>query len=338
VTKQIFLPELPTATLNAWYPVGVAPIGNKFAVSVLPDSGGTTLVVLNADGSVAAGPVALPNANDIEGLFDDGAGHLVGLDYHGTLTEYNDSNLSALAATGNVGEGVGFMAVRLAWRSSGAGSFVASDGNRNLVYATPDFSSTSSVGIDTSGLNNITGLDYKPATDELLVMDRFPNSGVPTVVTFNLTTKAQTSSVTLQPGVTGKFRAWSLAYLPSTNQTVVNYRRNAGNTDPTLDAVAFVHNADGTLASKFDLAPLGFTAISSVRYDAANDQLIFIAVDSIGVTRIVTTDRAGKPKRAYRADALPGLADVTPMSNGPYAGDYGIVQGQPSFYARIALP
>ena len=337
VTKQIFLPELPTEALNAEYPVGVAPVGSRFAVSLLPDSG-TNLVLLDADGAVAAGPIVLPSANDIEGLFDDGAGRLVGLDYGGTITTYNDSDLSARAGeSGNLGEGVGLAAPsRLAWRSAGAGSYIAWN-NQRLVFAAPDFSSMSDIGLDLSGFNVISGVEYKADTDEVLLLDRFPNSGAPTAVAFNLTTKMQTTSVTLQPGLTGNFRPWGLAYVPSTQQLVAHYRRG-GAADATVDAVAFVHNGDGTVAAKIDLGKLGFVRIDSVRYDAAHDQLLLLAADGGGVERIVTTDRAGTPKRSYRTDALPSIADVVPLSSGPFAGDYGVVQNQPSFYARVALP
>src|SRR5439155_3566234 len=71
VTQQIFFPELPTEQLNGEYAVGVAPVGDKFAVTVLANAGGTALVLINRDGTIAAGPVAIPAANDIEGVFDD---------------------------------------------------------------------------------------------------------------------------------------------------------------------------------------------------------------------------------------------------------------------------
>ena len=335
VTRQIFLPELPTEALNTEYPVGVTPVGARFAVSVLPASG-TNLVLLNADGTVAAGPLVLPAANDIEGLFDDGAGRLVGLDYAGNLTEYNDGDLSQRMESGNVGEGVGYYAPsRLAWRSAGAGGFIAYN-NQRLVSAAVDFSSVTDLGLDTSAINVISGLEYRADTDELLLMDRFP-ADLPTVVSYSLATKMQTSTVTLQPGLPYVVRPFALTYIPSTHQFVATYRRTSG-ADATLDAVAFVHNADGSLATKFDLATLGMKTISSVRYDAANDQLLFLVADAGGVTRLVTTDRSFTPKRSYRADALPSLADVAPMANGPFAGDWGAIQNQPSYYARIALP
>ena len=61
-------------------------------------------------------------------------------------------------------------------------------------------------------------------------------------------------------------------------------------------------------------------------------------VDATGKTRILTTDRAFAPKRSYRTDALPDVADLAPITSGPFTGDYGVVQGQPSWFARIALP
>ncbi|HEX6837242.1 MAG TPA: hypothetical protein VF334_11750 [Polyangia bacterium] len=335
VTQQIFLPELPTEALNSEYPVGVTPVGARFAVTVLPDAG-TNLVLLDADGTVAAGPVVMPSASDIEGLFDDGAGRLVGVDYTGNLTEYNDTDLSKRMETGNLGEGVSFgPPSRLAWRSAGAGSLIAYNGTR-LTYAAADFSSVTDVGLDLSAFALVGALEYRADTDELLLIDRYP-SGLPSVVSFSLATKLQTSSVTLQPGLAYPLRPVALTYIPSTHQFVAAYRRSSG-ADATLDAVAFVHNADGSLAGKFDLATLGMKSISSVRYDATNDQLVFLVADAGGVTRLVTTDRSFVPKRSYRTDALPDLADVTPMATGPFAGDWGAVQNQPSYYARVALP
>jgi hypothetical protein len=49
------------------------------------------------------------------------------------------------------------------------------------------------------------------------------------------------------------------------------------------------------------------------------------------------TDRAGTPRRSFRTDALFNLADVAPISSGPFAGDIGAVMGQPSFFARTFL-
>jgi hypothetical protein len=339
VTKQIFLPELAAEALNTEYPVGVTPVGARFAVAVLPNVGTTTsLVLLNADGTAAAGPKVLAS-NDIEGLFDDGAGRLVAVDYVGNLSTYNDTDLTPRAGeTGSLGEGVGFAVPgRLTWRSAGSGSLIAFNANNRLVSATPDFASITDLGIDLSSFNQVGGVEYKSDTDELLLMDRVPAGGTPTVVAYNLTTKAKTTTTTLQPGLAVTLRPWSLAYVPSTHQLVAHYRR-AGSADPTLDAVAFVHNADGTLATKFDLAKWGFARINSVRYDSARDQLLFLVVDTGGVTRIVTTDRSFTPKRSYRTDALPDLSDLALMSNGPFAGDYGVTQAQPSYFARISLP
>lgn len=337
VTRQIFMPELPTETLNTEYIVGVTPVGARFAVSVLADAGGTNLVLINADGTIAAGPVAHPESNDIEGLFDDGAGRLVGVDYNGTITTYNESDLSLRAGEGgSVGEGVGFaVPSRIAWRSAGAGNWLAYN-NQRLVSAAPDFSSISDLGIDLSSFPQIVGLEYRADTDEVLLMDRFP-AGDPLVASFNLGTHMQTSTVTLQTGVAFALRPQGLAYVPSTHQFVAHYRRTSG-ADATLDASVFVHNADGTLATRFDLAKYGFAKVQSVRYVAASDELVFLAVDGGGITRVVTTDRLGNPHRSYRTEALPNVADVAPIASGPFAGQFGAVLGQPSYFARVALP
>ena len=158
------------------------------------------------------------------------------------------------------------------------------------------------------------------------------------MVAYNLTTKAQTTTTTLQTGLAVRLRPLGVAYVPSTHQLVAHYRRTGG-ADATLDAVAFVHNADGTLATTFDLAQWGFTRISSVRYDSARDQLVFLVVDTGGVTRVVTTNRSFSPHRSLSPpDALPGLSDLTPMSSGPFAGDYAVTQGQPSYSPASPCP
>ena len=315
----------------------MTPVGPRFAVTVLADVGGTNLVLINPDGTVGAGPTVISTANDIEGLFDDGAGRIIGLDYDGTLTTYNDTNMTPRAGeTGNLGEGVGYaVPQRLTWRSAN-GSFIAYNGQR-LVYAAPDFGSVTDIPIDfSSALTLPGGLEYRADTDELYLIDRYPVAE-PTVAAFNLTTNAQTSNVTLHTGLGVTLRPIGLTRLPASNQFVSHYRRTSG-ADATLDAVAWLHNADGTLAGKFDLAQYGFVRINSVRYDAFNDQLIFVVVDATGTIRVLTTDPAFQPKRSYRADALADLRDVALITSGPNAGDYGVVLGQPSFFARIALP
>jgi hypothetical protein len=338
VTQQIFLPETASEALNTEYPVGVTPVGARFAVSVLGDVG-TTLVLLNADGSVAAGPIVYPDQNDLEGIFVDATGRLVGITYNGALSTYNASDLTARAGeTGSLGEGVGFAAPwRLTWRSAGTGSYIAYNNNQTLVYATPDFGSITNIGLDLGNMFSLAGVEYKADTDELAVMDRF-DPGTPTVVTYNLTTKARTASVTLQPGLSYVVRPYGLAYVPSTRQWVTHYRRTSGS-DATLDAVVFVHNADGTLANKADLGQFGFIRIQSVRYNAAADELVLLAVDAGNTTRVVTLDRAGLyPKRSYRTDAVPGIVDLAPITSGAFVGDFGAIQSQPSYFERIALP
>ena len=71
--------------------------------------------------------------------------------------------------------------------------------------------------------------------------------------------------------------------------------------------LADLDHGGGTL--RFDLAPLGFTRISSLRYDVLTDELIALAVDSGGTSRLVAVDRFGTPHRSYRIDALPDLAN-----------------------------
>src|SRR5262249_18424554 len=146
------------------------------------------------------------------------------------------------------------------------------------------------------------------------------------------------NTVKLQPGVALPLRAFTLAYIPASQQIVAHFRRPGGVADAALDAVAFVHNPDGSLAYSFDLRPFGFARIASVNYRSTSDELILVVVDTAGTTRLLVTDRAGKPRRSYRIDAVPYLTDIAPISSPPFNGDIGVVEGQPSFFGRIFLP
>jgi hypothetical protein len=347
VTQQILFSALGTEPLNEEYPVGVTAVpGGRFAVTFLPDVG-SLLVLVNANGTIAAGPTAI--SGDVEGLFDDGAGRIVALDFSGHLTTYNDTDLKVRAGeTASFVLGVDLNVPRaITWRGAGGGRYVTLASNR-LVYATPGFDSITDVGLDATAYQNATGLDYRADTDEILLMDNLPpidpvtGKRIPVVRFYNATTHALAHSVTLQTGATGQLRNGRIAWIPSTQQIVAHFHRpGALGADPTIDGVAFVLNAsDGSLASSIDLRRYGFTRIASVRYIAATDELVFVASgdDAARTKRLVVTDRAGKPRRAYRVDALPYLSDLAPVTDGAFAGDFGAISAEPSAFARIALP
>jgi hypothetical protein len=358
VTKQILLPELMSVQLNLEYPVGVAPVamGTKFAVTTLPAAGGTShLTILNADGTVAAGPTTING--DVEGLYDDGSGRLIGVDYTGNVTDYNDTTAVALMDHASFAEGQSIASpASITWRSAATmanpnGSYLVLSGDGRLYSTSPAFDSASSLGIDLSGFNSLSAVEYRSDTDEIALLDRLPpvdtatGTRIPVVNFYNLTTLKLDSTVKLLPGVALPLRPISLAFVPAPAmsmtppQLVVHYRRPQASADPAVDAVAFVHNAaTGALVSSFDLAPLGFARIQSVSYAAASSELVFVVVDIGGTTRILTTDLAGKPHHSYRIDPVPYLSDVAPISSGANAGDVGIVEGQPSYFARIRLP
>jgi hypothetical protein len=74
--------------------------------------------------------------------------------------------------------------------------------------------------------------------------------------------------------------------------------------------------------------------VLSVKWLQATDRLAFFVVDDLGTPRLLITDRTGTPLRSSRIDAFPGLSDFAPISDGPLAGDLGLIANQPSQYAR----
>jgi hypothetical protein len=75
-----------------------------------------------------------------------------------------------------------------------------------------------------------------------------------------------------------------------------------------------------------------------VRYVAASDELFLLARDGGGTVRVLVTDRNGAPHRSYKVEGLADVVDVSPITSGPFAGQFGAVVSQPSTYARITLP
>jgi hypothetical protein len=341
VTQQILLPA--SIGLNAEYAVGVAPVpGGKFAVATLP-TGGTHLTILNGDGTVAAGPVSLPG--DVEGLFDTGTGRLATVDYVGHVQMFDDATLAVRAGeTENLPNGIGFtLPNRLAWNPN-ANQFIAlGDVDNHLATATPDFTSTAPLGIDTSGYALVTAMDVRASANQLMIADRLPpvdaTSGtrIPRVDFYDLGTHAQVQHVLLGGVSTGQVRPDAAAFVDARQQVLSHYRRPGNTPDASLDGVVFTHNLDGSLAGTFDLRPLGFPKVSSVMYLPASDEILMAATDITGVQRLVVVSASGQPRRSYRTDAIAGFSALALMTSGTFAGDVGVVFSQPADYMRVSL-
>ncbi len=337
VVRQIPLPERPDLQLNREYPVGVTALsGGRFAVTTLPGEG-NRLLVLDASGTFL-GAVDVAGAG-AEGLFVAADGRLGVLDYDGHLSMYDPAGLSPVPlAQASFSEGVDFsLPTALAW-SDTAGQFVALSGTR-VVLATPTFGALTALAIDLSAFVSPSGMDVKPDSNQIAVIDRIPpvdattGTRQPVAALFDLASGARTGQVVLA-GVPLPVRPRSLAYLTSRAQFVTHYRRPGGVADAALDAVAFLHHQDGSLAGTIDLTPFGFVRIDAVNYLRASDELLFLAVDATRVSRLVVCDASGHPRRSYRADALAGVVDFAQGS----AGEIAAFIQQPSEIVRIVLP
>src|SRR6185436_13294809 len=127
-----------------------------------------------------------------------------------------------------------------------------------------------------------------------------------------------------------------IAFAPWAQQFASHYRHSAP--DPGLDAIVFVHDVDGTLATSFNLRPFGFTRIDSVNALPASQELAIAARDITGVPRLVITALDGTPHRSLRLDGLPPLADLAAVTSGPFAGALAATVAQPSQLMRLTLP
>ncbi len=333
-TEQIPLPE----PYNQVYPVGVAKVGASYAVAMLPDA--TELILLAPDGTIAAGPTVDPGS--MEGLFATVDGRLGALDYRGALRMYNAGDLSPRPGeTAALDDGVGFGYPRaLAWNGT-TGTYLALSGFKRLVSATPDFGAITDLAIDLSGYLNPSGMDHRPEANQVAIADRLPpidpvtGTRIPRVDFHDLATSALASS-TLLTGLPANLRLFSLAYVPGRQQIVSHYRRPGSPPDP-IDTIVYTHQLDGSIASTFDLRPLGIRRIATVNYLPATDELLCTVVDLTGQVRLVVTSPTGQPRRSYRADSIAGVIDVAPITSGPHMGDLGVVFAEPSEYVRAVL-
>lgn len=339
VTAQLPLPE----PLNLEFAVGVTPVGANFAVTTLPDGGGSRLVLISgATGAVLAGPTAI--AGSVEGLFITPAGAIGALDYHGNYTAYNAADLTVRA-----GESASYPAAAglsnfgaLAWNSA-AGELIAMNAaDRRIVSAPQSFATVTEIPIDLSFYVLPSSLDYRADTNQLAIVDRLPpldfltGARIPTVDFFDLPGGALAGSLQLQQ-VPLPVRTFTVAHVAAHGQLATHYRRPGGVADSALDARVFLHNLDGTLASSFDLAPFGFPRVSSVNYLPATDELLVAARDMTGTLRLVVTSAIGQPRRSYRVDAITGFADVAQLAPGADSPKVGVLIGQPSEYVRVTL-
>jgi len=342
VTKQILLPSLPNAPLNEEYPVGVAYVNGRYAVTTLPE-GFSRLVLVNDQGAVVAGPTRI-DGTGAEGVYSIGDGRIGVLEYEGRLTTYDGTTAAVRPGEERrYTDGAGLSNPTSVTWSDAAGGYIALAGKR-LVVSTPSFDAVTNLAIDLSAYAAPSGVEYRPDTNQLLVVDRLPPFAPgsttvrqPAVDFFSLQTSTKDLTVALQ-GVPMPVRARTLAWVTSRQQIVSHYRRPGTTADSSLDPVAFVHNLDGTLARKIDLTAFGVLRIGGVNYLRGSDELLFVVVDTSNVTRLMVTDLAGTPRRSMRTTGLDGFVELAPIATGVNAGDVGVIFGQPSEYARIAQP
>jgi DNA-binding beta-propeller fold protein YncE len=336
VAQQIFLPS-PAAQE---YAVGVTAVANGYVVATLPD-GGTRLTLVGFDGAALAQSPIIPG--DIEGLFSDGAGRIVAVDYAGRVTTYNADLTPRAGETAAYLEGVDVSnVVSLAWRDRGAGSYLGLSLDPRLVAIAPDASSASTIAAPLANINGPSGIDYRSDTDEVLVIERLSpidpvtHTRLPLAHVFDAATGAPHGTIALEPGAALPLRGRTIAFAPWTQQLASHYRHGAP--DPGLDAIVFVHNLDGTLVTSFNLRPFGFTRVDSVNALPGSQELAIAARDITGVQRLVITALDGTPHRSLRLDSVPPLADIAAITSGPFAGALAATVAQPSQLMRLTLP
>jgi hypothetical protein len=342
VTQQILLPF----PYNVEYPLGVvaAPIAGRYIISTLPGGTGSRLMTLDSTGAVVAGPVDV--AVSLEGLFINGPATKLGtLSYEGNLAMRTTTTL-ALRAGEFFDYALGFNGglsnpVSLAWRATG-GRFVVLHGFNLLDERLPDFTDGFPVPFDPSPYIALSGVDVDDVANQLLVVDRIPpidpgtGQRLAMLDALDADTGVRLSSTVLQ-GVPANVRARTLAYMPATNQVITHYRR-PGNPPDAIDSTIFVHNLDGSLASIINLAAWGVHVILDLNVLPATGEIVLLGTDVSGTVRLMVTTAGGTPVRSYRTDTIFGITDLAPITNGPFAGQVGVITGQPSSFLRIEAP
>ena len=343
VSQQILLP-FPH---NTEYPLGVvaAPVAGRTIVSTLPGVPGSNLLTVDSTGAVVAGPVNVSGSQ--EGLFLNGPLTKLGtLTYEGILAMRTTTTL-AFRAGESYDYTLGFAGgvsnpVSLAARNAG-GSFVVIHGLNFLDERFPDFSDGFPIPFDPSPYVFLGGVDVNDFANQLMIIDRLPpidpGSGqrLASFDTLDADTGVRLSS-TLFQGVPVNVRQQTIAFRPASNQIVSHFRRPGGVLDPSLDATLFVHNLDGSLAVIVNLAAWGVHRILAVNVLPATDELMVLGTDVEGTVRLMVTTAGGTPVRSYRTDAIFGITDLAPITAGPFAGQVGVITGQPSSFLRIESP
>lgn len=343
VTQQILLP-FPH---NVEYPLGVvaAPVAGRYILSTLPGGTGSRLMTLDSAGTLVAGPLDVGTSD--EGLFLNGPGTRLGtMSYDGWLNLHNPTTLALRSGefydyTLGFAGGL-FNPISLAARSGG-GSFVVIHGFNFLDQRTPDFSDGFPIPYDSSQYIALGGVDVDDSTNRLMVIDRLPpidpgtGQRLAAFDTLDADTGARLGTTLLQ-GVPVDVRQRSIAFRPGANQVVTHFGRPGGVLDASLDATLFVHNLDGSLASIIGLAAWGVHRILAVNVLPASDEIMLLGTDADGVVRLMVTDAAGTPVRSYRTDTIFGITDLAPITSGPFAGQVGVITGQPSSFLRIEAP
>jgi hypothetical protein len=339
VSQQILLP-FPYNTL---YPVGVTAAANgRYVVSILPGTD-SQFISIDATGALLAGPENV--AGDNEGLFVNGTGTRLGaLTYEGMLTMHVSGTLTPRAGEVlNYTSGVQVSnPYGLAWHPA-SGRFVALYGTSQLAFVNDTFTTRSPLAIDTSGYLFVGGVEVDSDSNQLLLLDRFPpidpGTGLrtATVDIYDLTTLTLVDSIQLN-GVPTEGRTRTLAYIGG-GQVASHHRRAGGVVDPNLDATIFINNlADGSLASVINLSPWGVHRILSLNFMPATGEIALLGTDVNGVVRLMVVSISGTPDRSYRTDTIEFVSEMAPITSGPFAGDLGVVIGQPSTFLRIAPP
>jgi hypothetical protein len=335
VTQQIPLP-MPA---GGEFAVGVTAVAGGYVVATLP-GGGTRLTLVGFDGTLIAQSAILPG--DIEGLFADTTGRLVGIDYEGHVTTYNADLTPRAGETAAylVGANVSNV-VSLAWRDRGAGSYLGLTLDPRLFGISPDGSSAAELPIDLSTVSGPSGIDYRSDSDEIVILERLsppdPTTGtrIPRAQVFDAATGAPHGAIHLEPGASLPLRGRTIAFAPWAQQLASHYRHNTP--DPGLDAIVFVHGVDGTLVTSFNLRPFGFTRIDSVNALPDTQELAIAVRDITGHARLVITELNGTPHRSLRLDGLT-IADIAAVTSGAFAGSIAACEAQPSQLMRLSLP
>jgi hypothetical protein len=336
VVQQFFLPD----GADESYPVGVASLGGgRFAVSYLPEAD-SQLLVMDADRRTYAGPVAIPGDAEGLALLDDG--RLAVVRYNGPVDLFDPTTLAKRpeSASYRLGADVSTPA-GLTWDAS-LFMFLTLDNTNHVVAASADFSNAVDLGLDLGLLSTPYAVAYRPDTDQILVGDSFGTSELgdlaATLTVFDGTSTAPARTITLAGIVPTTARATGTAWLASRAQYVTVVSRASGNPNPALEAVAFVHDADGNPVGTIDLARFGLERLFQVTYLPSSDELVFLATTADGQRRLVVTDANGKPQRSLLAGAFARTSGFAPITNGSFAGQLGVVEMNPAFFFRATLP